>query len=262
MVNSKRRKLNGIVDRIRLVGIELEGGWDKAPEGETIIKDGSVKFLPQIRPPSLQPFDPSTVHDLFTTERLPVPAYKGEIISRPITIEKIPRWVKHCYPKVVNESCGLHVHMSFYYNANYSRLMIPEFTPWIVGKVLAFAKAEELPRDHPQWDRVKKKNHPHCAHLYLGEAQAKMTRKDYESRGKPHSRYTFVNYCDSQHHTVEVRGLAMMETADQAIRAIMCVVTGTNEFLSKLRQREKPERVVVSKKSEAQQEFRSYLRAA
>src|SRR3990167_9747654 len=43
-VTSKRPRLNGVVNRIKLIGIELEGGWDKCPAGEEIQKDGSVKF--------------------------------------------------------------------------------------------------------------------------------------------------------------------------------------------------------------------------
>ena len=151
--------------------------------------------------------------------------------------------------------------MSFHHRINYSRLMCPEFTLWIVGKVAKFAEDEHLPPNHPQWPRVKMANHPHCAHLYLAEGQVKMAHKDYNSRGKPYSRYTFVNYCDAQHHTIEVRGLAMFETADVAVRGIMAVLNGTNEFLSKIRQREPVERVSVRAKSEVSQEFRSYLRA-
>ena len=251
-VVSKRPKLNGFVDRVKLVGIELEGGWDTVPAGEHIEKDGSVKF-----PPS---------GELLVASPNSLPAYKGEITSKPLPISSITAWVSRVYPKYVNETCGLHVHMSFHHRINYSRLMTPKFTTWMVKTVREFAEREKLPDGHPQWPRVVNPNHHHCAHLYLAEGQVRMTRKDYESRGKPYSRYTFVNYCDAQgqppRHTIEVRGLAMMDTADQATRGIMAVLHSTNEFLSKIREKERPERVAVRQREGSVQEFRSYLRAA
>ena len=265
----KRPRLNGLVNRIKLVGIELEGGWDIVPSGESVGRDGSVKFpQEQIRGTFEEELArmgnrlQSRRIEPPVTVQMPMPAVKGEIVSKPLPVDKIAGWVTHCYPKYVNETCGLHVHMSFHHRINYSRLMCPEFTPFIVAKVKAFAMEEQLPKGHPQWPRVNRKDHPFCAHLYLGEGQVKMTKKDYESRGKPYSRYTFVNYCEEQHHTLEVRGLSMYDEPKQAIRAIMAVVSGTNEFLSKLRHRERPERATVKPRPESRQEFRSYLRAA
>ena len=284
-VKSKRPFLNGIVDRIRLVGIELEGGWDKAPSNEEIQRDGSVKF------PNIAPSSPGILADNQITEAYNAgrisrtvaqrmmnenilraqqtaspslfgPAYKGEIVSKPIIVEKIEAWVKKCYPQHINETCGLHVHMSFHHRTNYARLMTPDFTPFIVGKVREWAEAEKLPPEHPQWERLLKSDHPHCAHQYLAEGQIQMTRKDYESRGKNYSRYTFVNYCDGQHHTIEVRGLSMPANAEMAIRAIMTIVNGTNEFLSKIHQREHAHRIRVITKPSVEQTFRTFAKAA
>ena len=288
---SKRPRLNGIVNRVKLVGIELEGGWDIVPKGEEIQRDGSVKFPASPAPSSRLP--DSEIRRAHQSGRISTadarrmleenalaqmraadqgiapsgPAYKGEIVSKPIPVEKIAPWVKKCYPTHVNETCGLHVHMSFHYRSNYARLMTPEFTPFIVGAVKAWAEAEDLPKDHPQWERVLKQNHHHCAHQYLAEGQIKMTKKDYESRGKSYSRYTFVNYCAGQHNTagggtVEVRGLSMPANADMATRAIMAVLDGTNQFLSKVRQRDKPERVTVTPRPATDQVFQSFVRAA
>lgn len=261
---STRPRLNGFINRIKLVGIELEGGWDVPPDGETIVKDGSVKFDP---PQTVRAYEdqlpPSLQQRRVTAPvlKFPMPAFKGEIVGKPMPTDKFAGWLAHAYPKHVNATCGLHVHMSFHYRSNYARLMCPEFTPFIVQKVREFAEIEKLPKDHPQWDRVNKKDHRHCAHLYLAEGQAKATSKDYEGRGKPHSRYTFVNYCEAMHHTIEVRGLAMYETAEQAGRAILAVITGTNEFLSKLKHRETPTRIAVKPRAPMTQEFRSYLAA-
>ena len=280
-VATKRPKLNGFVNRIKLIGIELEGGWDLAPRGEDIVKDGSVKF-PATTPSSPGSIPLAATRALFESDmRRAVealsrpspelsgpqagPQFKGEIVSKPMAVSKMPGWLAHAYPKYVNETCGLHVHMSFHYRVNYSRLMVPEFTHWMVNRLREWAEAEKLPADHPQWNRFDP-THPwtlqHCSHAYLGEGQVKATRKDYESRGKPHSRYTFINYCDGMHKTIEVRGMSMPETAEQAQRAIIAVLDATNSFLSKIRQREQSERVTVKARPESIQEFRTYLRAA
>lgn len=273
---TKRPKLNGWLNRIRLVGVELEGGWDEPPKGETIIKDGSVKFATARPSPARM-----AIEQLLDTTARPArrpapeppapvvgaPAIKGEIVSKPLPVEKIPGWVKHAYPKYVNETCGLHVHMSFHLKLNYSRLMTPEYTTWMVDKLRAWAETEKLPTDHPQWRRFNPDDSwtlQHCAHVYLGDSQSKISRKDYDSRGKPYSRYTFVNYCHNMQGengprgTVEVRGLSMPDDHATATRAIMTVLDATNEFLSKIKQKERSERVVVRSKVTADQVFRSF----
>lgn len=289
-VKSKRPRLNGVVNRVKLVGVELEGGWNAIPPGEEIQRDGSVKFPGFPDGPSPRYLSDEQIRNEHARGRLTAstarrlleenlllnqnpptartgPAVKGEIVSKPITIEKVTGWVTKCYPQHINETCGLHVHMSFHHRSNYARLMTPEFTPFIIAKVRAWAEAEQLPPDHPQWARILKKDHPHCAHQYLAEGQIRMTRKDYESRGKAYSRYTFVNYCAGQHNTagggtVEIRGLSMPATAEMALRAIMTVVNATNEFLSKTRDREKTEHVRVANRPGIDQTFRTFARAA
>ena len=272
--------LNGFVNRLRLVGIELEGGWDTPPPG--YVRDGSVKFA-QERPVRAS-FEDMVMELRRDTQRrvvaparraveapvavqMPVPAVKGEVVSNPLTVDQIEGWVRSVYPKYVNETCGLHVHMSFFHKLNYGRLMGGmAFTTWMVGKLRTWAEREGLPKDHPQWRRFDPDDpwtRQHCAHLYLGEAQARVTRKDYESRGKPYSRYTFVNYChdmpghDGPRATVEVRGLSMPDNPDTAIRAVMAVLDATNEFLSKIKQKERVERIRVQPKAVTEQVFRS-----
>lgn len=258
---SKRPMLNGRVNRVKLCGIELEGGWDEQPRGLVIVKDGSVKFP---APGQMAAYERGALQGMNPPVPM-IPPLKGEIVSDPLPTDKIAAWITKAYPTYVNETCGLHVHMSFFYRINYARVMCPEFTPYIVERLKAWAEREQIPPTHPQWKRFNPKDPwtlQHCSHVYLGPEQIKMTRKDYESRGKPYSRYTFVNYCDGQHHTVEVRGLSMPEKPEQAISAVMAVVDATNEFLSKIKQRERPEHAVVRPKQEAMREFRSYLRAA
>jgi hypothetical protein len=233
-------------NRIAAVGIELEGGWDKVPVGlrpESIIRDGSVIF----NPPANQRLTAAVLErmDDRPIPSMKFPKYIGEIPSPVLRVDAYEDWIRANYPQHVNETCGLHTHMSFKYRLNYMRLMTPEYTPYIVKGLKEWAEEEKFAKSHPIWVRLNKKDHPHCAHVYLGDKQVAVDHKDFHSRGKPHSRYTFINYCWTQQAqrtggpgTVECRGLPMMETPDQAIRAVSEVYRLTNKFLAMMKSRE------------------------
>lgn len=264
-MKGKRPLLNGIVNRIAQIGIELEGGWDAPVAGEEIIRDGSVEFVPPLpmrrQPELIQGADGQTVMVMrnVTTDAFPKYAF-GEIVSQPMTVDGIEPWLRKCYPQHVNKTCGLHVHMSFAHKLNYSRLMTPDYTPFMVEALKGWARQQELKEDHPLWERLNNSNHKHCAHAFLADAQAMMKRKDYQSRGKSYSRYTFINYCAGQHNTVECRGLSMFNGPDAAISAVMCVLDSTNRFLSKIRQRERSSTVSVAEKGPVYQEISGTIR--
>jgi len=254
----KRELLNGIVNRINLVGIELEGGWDKAVQGYEIIRDGSVKFDP---PQGRYDYNPRTGEREFVlTGGKTAPKYAvGEIVSgrTGMKIAAIEPWLTRCYPQHVNETCGLHVHMSFTNKLNYSRLMSQEYLDQMIRELRLWGEREGI-TDKRFWNRLDP-NHPwtqqHCAHLFLGDKQALIRKKDYNSRGTSHSRYTFINFCEAQHHTVEVRGLTMFEDSATAYKAIMCVLDTTNRFLSKIRQRERKVAVSIQERPVSYEEI-------
>lgn len=259
----KRALFQGVINRIRLVGIELEGGWDKGvpkalvPAG--IIRDGSVEFRPPDR------------YDDVTRMRMPEYAI-GEAVSLPMQAEQAESFIRTCYPQHVNQTCGLHVHMSFYHRLNYSRLMTPEYMQFLIEELRRFGTQRAIPDDSMFWARLDPDNawtRRHCAHVYLGDRQVAIDHKDYHSRGKEWSRYTFINYCDMQHNTVEVRGLPMFGTTgavttkadvDLAIDAVHCVITSTNRFLSRIRHREKKTNCFVEESYPVVQEIGHFVR--
>ncbi len=213
-------------NRIHRVGVELEGGWETLPKGfsaSRIVHDGSV-LIP------------------LTSK----PLHVGEIPSPVLEPTGYEEWIRTHYPQHVNETCGLHTHASFKTKIHYMRLMTPAFTPFIVKGLLSWAEEEKLAKSHPLWGRLLRKDHNHCAHIYLGDNQVKVLKKDYHSRGKLHSRYTALNYRWAQVvenglgnvGTVECRLLSMMENADQAVRAVGEVFKLTNTFLAKERYKE------------------------
>jgi hypothetical protein len=258
----KREMLNGIVNRIKHVGIELEGGWEKWPSVGRADQDNSVKF---------KRTDPRLAIDPVTGRNIVLPGegprVTGEVVSQGpdgggILPSEIEAFVTAAHPTFVNETCGLHVHMSFYYKLNYSRLLTPEFTVAMVDGLKQWGTERGIPEDHMFWKRLDP-NHEwtlqHCSHTYLGDNQIKVRGKDYRSRGKAHSRYTAINYCEAQHHTVEVRLLPMFATAPESIAAIMAVLNITNRFLSKVRHRERVASVAVIARPAIYQEYGSIV---
>jgi len=249
-VAKKRVRIDGIPNRIDTVGIELEGGWDKLPKGVKLLRDGSLVFPRPKLPPGIGFDDGNNRYvNMRTMEPVDLPADVGmaypkvgigEIPLGPFAVitDELERAIMKYYPHHVNETCGLHVHMGLVNRLNYQRLMTPRFTMEMVVRLLDWAGTERLAKDHPIWDRLTRKNHDHCAHQYCGDEQVKIEKKDFHSRGKPHNRYTALNYCFAQHRTVECRLLPMMETPEQATRAVRTVLSITNQFLSKMRERE------------------------
>lgn len=243
-----RELINGVVNRIAKVGVELEGGWDRDP-GIAIEHDGSVRFED---PP------PMVIRDDEGRERRVQqrgPRVTGEAVSEPMKVLEVPTFITRYFPQHVNATCGLHVHMSFHNHLNYARLMLPDFTPTMVEALVAWGQKVGLKKDHVFWQRLLAKDHPHCAHQYLGDRQVHITRKDYHSRGKDYSRYTALNYCRAQHSTIECRLLPMLPTADLSIEAVQCVLDTTNRFLARMRTRESKVPIHVMERAEVFQEF-------
>lgn len=220
-------------NRVSLVGVELEGGWINPTFVQQIIHDGSVIGLPR--------------------EARVI----GELPSPPMTTTKLDKWVVTHYPKYVNESCGMHVHMSFETPWVYQRLVDPRYPSTIIKYVGEWAKKENLIKDHPIWTRLAGKS-VYCQHIFDPSEQSKAVKKGFD-RGRPGHRYTVVNYCYSRTNTIEVRLLPMMETAEQAVRAINHVIQVTNAFLVATARREAKKLAVISVETDTINESREFV---
>ena len=231
-------------NQIYRVGIELEGGWTKLPNGTVPGHDGSVV----VEAPADTEFD--TAYQKWSLayrrardrgEYYSVPEPKrtwltGEIPSPPIEVEKVEPWMRQFYPQVVNNTCGMHVHFSFKTALQYQRLMTPAYPATIIEYFTLWAKKEGLAATHPLWDRLAGKNR-FCKHEFHADQQVS-SKKDH-SQTRPGHRYTVVNYCYSVYQgTMECRLLPMMETPDQGIRAVKYLLDITNAFLVTYRARE------------------------
>lgn len=246
----------GAKNRIYRVGVELEGGWNKVPEGCTVIRDGSVN-IPQkpnhneavynqmlelsrqidraetLAQSGVLRTQYRTLEQQYTKGNLQI----GEVPSEPMEVTTVPIWMKKYYPQVVNASCGMHVHMSFIRSFHYARLMQPEFTPTIIEHITQWAKEEGLEKDHCLWSRLRGESE-FCQPLFAPDLQAKRTKKEYE-RHAPGHRYTMVNYGYGTHGTMECRLLPMMATPEQGIRAVQRILDITNACLIQRSREEK-----------------------
>lgn len=157
------------IDRI---GIELEGAWTAKPIN--MIHDGSVKGLP---------------------------GYKGEVVSPPLKYNDIETFLSANCPTYVNETCGLHVHVSFKDNTiSYLSLMEKGFFEYFSNYMRTWGKVN-LPNHTEFWNRLEGKN-IFCAKVFQPEAQINSITKDYNTGA---ARRTQLNYCYAMHKTIECR---------------------------------------------------------
>lgn len=201
-----------VFNRVKRMGVELEGAWRKLPPGIVLEHDGSV-------------FRRERGGMGLSDENI------GELPIGPIEIAAMPRNVKRYYPDLVNESCGMHIHMSFRDLLHYGWLMKEDFQDTMITHLLEWALEEKFPPNHHIWARLRGEN-LFCQRQYWPDAQASRKVKDHD-QGRPGHRYTIVNYVGRQ-NTIEVRVLPMMTTSAQAIRGIQRVIDITNASLIKL----------------------------
>lgn len=192
--------------RINRVGVELEGGWRDWPpnmEGD-IHGDGSV-----------------SVHSAGVR-------HVGELVSAPMPPVDLPRWMEKHYPHAANETCGLHVHMSFRTALTYQRLMSTDYFEYILKQLNDWGRATPAVNSTTPWfySRLRGDN-TYCRREYRADAQA-------ASRYKDSVRYAALNYCYTLHKTLEVRVLPMFPDMSVGIPAVVELMLKTNQFLDAL----------------------------
>jgi len=211
-------------NRVYRVGIELEGGWKTLPKGARLLRDGSIIFS-----------DAEVVAGDIRQV--------GELVSPPLAVvEKdavstlhFPTWLTASYPSSVNDSCGLHVHMSFKSAFTYQRLMTSQYPATILRYMSLWAN-KNLPLSHPIWPRLAGKNE-YCQHTFYAEDQVTRADKDYDHH-RVGNRYSVIVYPWSRHQTVECRLLPMMSGSLLAYQAIKEILDITNAFLLATAKRE------------------------
>lgn len=234
-----RRKVRNQVHRI---GVELEGGWDSLPTGVRLVSDGSVRFNePSFVPPEGYrrvtdwQDNVSFMNAQGDVIRPPVtnytpPRHVGELPSSPMPPDALDAWMRTFYPHHVNESCGMHLHMSFQSALTYQRLMDVNFPATVLAYMGKWGLTRGLPSTHALFARINGSN-SYCRNEFHADAQSRATRKGGD-------RYTVINYCYGLHQTLECRLLPMMDDVEMAIAALRELILITNTYLLAARKRE------------------------
>ncbi len=204
-------------NRVTLLGVELEGGWKDVHvlPGIDVERDGSV----------------FKVADAGGLRRNGYPDYLcGEIPIGPFLVGQMPAAMKRYWPDVIDQSCGMHVHMSFETLMQYNILTdSPAYQETMMAYLKRWAQSEGFPEKDPIWGRLSGKC-VYCQRKFWPMAQMETIKKDHDKERFGH-RYTAIHYAWQRTKTVECRLLPMMATVEQGIRAVRQVVDITNAYL-------------------------------
>lgn len=206
--------------RINMLGIELEGGWLVLPRGTELTRDSSIHFRGD----------------------LPLQGI-GELPSPPLALNEWTKWITKFYPSHVNETCGLHVHLSFKSALAYHRLIDPTYPATIVKYIRRWAEGKGFAKDHPIWPRLDDKNE-FCQHKFYADSQVRDSRKDFDHH-RPGCRYTVMSYHYSRLRTIECRLLPMFDTVELGTEAVQQVVNITSAYLLATNKKENKIPIVV-----------------
>ena len=217
-------------NRIKRVGVELEGAWENLPPGVVLEHDGSV----------------------FHNNR-PMGYKVGELPLVRMQPAQLRTAISKYYPHKIDETCGMHVHMSFEMIRHYSLLMVPEYPDTIIYFLHKWALDSDLPKRHPIWERLAG-NSIFCQKKFWPEEQIRNAEKDHDKRRIGH-RYTVINYC-WRNGTIECRVLPMMSNAELAISAIKMVLDITNACLIVLG---KYKEICVKNRVEVAEDYEEYF---
>lgn len=172
------------------------------------------------------------------------PEHAGELPSPPLPPgDQLEKWMRTYYPSHVDNTCGLHVHMSFRNALHYQLLMVEEYTHYIIEGLNKWGEAHAINRAHPLWSRLRGENE-YCVPRFWADQQARKRSKSYSH--EEGGRYSFINYPHGLHSTVECRGLPMFQEVETGISAVNEVLSLTNLFLVKRASRQQKHSSVIN----------------
>lgn len=224
--------------RILAVGVELEGGWVD-PDGRlSIDRDGSVQIDARWTAEDEVRYQTSTgeERDRLRRKRLEAGRMRvGELQSQQMPPNHVHEWIMTHHPTQVNQTCGLHVHMSFKDPSHYNRLVTPSYPATVLKYLAEWGERMKVPSAHPLWNRLAGRSE-YCRAVYCDTEQIHRKRKDFDHHSKD-SRYTVIAYHWSRLGTVECRVLPMFEDPEQSANAVEEVIKITHHFLASSKSR-------------------------
>lgn len=226
--------------RIKLVGVELEGAWRKCPSDCVVVdtihpepgqlgRDGSLKKLKA-------KLHAEQLAAASAGQPLPYVQTNGELPSPPLSEDAISDWLRTHWPDVIDDECGMHIHISVTSPMVYMWLMDDEaFPATIVEYIKQWAVKENIPKTDPIWDRLADKNE-YCQHRHWPREQVN-SDKDHD-RVRYGNRYTAVVF-RYKLGTIECRLLSMPKDVEQGIRAVKEFCSIVNRYLVATAKRER-----------------------
>lgn len=205
---------------IHRIGVEMEGAWSR-PLFE-ISRDGSVNMNHLLCHCECHGdyFCDCCAEKCDHDKRLAI----GEIQSMPMeTLNHVQEFINTTYPTHINETCGLHVHVSMS-NENYALLMNRKYFNQFTRCMVNFKNT--LPyRDQEAFaPRLAGKN-KYTKNTFMPLKQFRQQRKYHPYR------YTSLNYCYRIHNTVETRVFPMFSTPELCYNAVKAFINSVESYL-------------------------------
>lgn len=140
-----------------------------------------------------------------------------------LKVPEVYREMVDKYPDFVNDSCGLHTHISFESRLNLATLLHDDFPPYLIKGLENWGERTGIPGSNYFWERLEGENQ-YC------EKNQKNRASDY--RKLTANRYQQVNYSSFRRHgTMEIRVLPMFLNPITACQAISEVFRLSERFL-------------------------------
>lgn len=187
---------------LKLVGLELEGGWWDLPSGTKLYPNGVL------------------THDVSVVQPKNFSAginHWGEAVSPPLKVKEVEGWLTEYYPTHIpattnpgtpmERSCGLHIHTSFDYKWEYRAFVRKSWQDFALGEWEEWGK-KHLPKGHIFFHRLAGKNR-FCTREFQPYSQMMAREKGHN---RP-DRRTIFNYPWGYLKTIEFRMLPMFPDA-------------------------------------------------
>jgi len=198
---------------IALIGVEMEGAYKKLnfETSQGFKHDGSVKVR--------QEFHKCKKKCICSCELCKVKKkccvrikynYIGEVVSQPMKLKALIKFMDNNYPIKTNRSTGLHCHFSFKNVQDYGRLLERKFYYYLLDRLEKFGRENKLNPKGVFWERLKGKN-TYCNRRFLAIGQ---------KNGTENERYTIINACYKKYGTLEIRVLPAFQKKRISLKAV------------------------------------------
>jgi hypothetical protein len=195
--------------KILFIGIEKEGAWESS-RGLNIGDDGSVN-IPKATP----------IYDCEGGEGL----ISGEVRSEPFDkLRSLSQWIKRCHPDKVNQTCGVHVHLSVKKIEDFALLMHRKFFDVFLQSMTRWGQKHCSSRSYEdQWFRKRLNGeNQFCLKEHYPILQLKYQRE----------KYSMLNYQSYRNFkTIECRIFPAFRTVDKTISAISHYIRTVDFYL-------------------------------